>query len=93
MRQDKGRRVGKTTAQLLKGIKTVNDILARDNVNGILNALDKAKPHIQDLIVIYIDRRNNRKYWNGTDDTTKPIATWMLETTKLELLNDDSEED
>jgi hypothetical protein len=72
---------------------TVNDLLARDDVNGILADLDKEKPNIQDLVVVYIDRRDNRYYAKWTEATLVSTAVWMLESTKLDLLNANCEED
>lgn len=71
---------------------TVNDLLARDDVNGILADLDKVKPNVQDLIVIYVDAES-RYHWQITNSTLVSTATWMLESTKLDLLNTNSEED
>ena len=76
----------------LPKIKTVNDLLTRDDINGILADLDEAKPDISDLIVIYVDKDKNR-YFLTTEDTLTSTATWMLESTKLDVIMEDTEEE
>jgi hypothetical protein len=76
----------------LPKVKTVNDLLTRDDINGILADLDQEKPNISDLIVIYMDRRDHKYHWTITDGTLVSTATWMLESTKLDLLIEDTEE-
>lgn len=73
-------------------ITTVEDILARDDVNEILGELNKVKPDISDLIVIYYDKENNRWNFKITGDTLSSTLIWMLEVTKNDILNYDSEE-
>jgi len=72
----------------LPKVKTINDLLTRDDINGILADLDKAKPNISDLIVIYMDKDKNR-YFLTTEDTLVSTATWMLEGTKLDVILED----
>jgi len=79
------------SARLTK-VKTINDLLTRDDINGILADLDKAKPNISDLIVIYMDKDKNR-YFLTTEDTLVSTATWMLEGTKLDVINEELEDD
>ncbi len=93
VRSDKGKKVGMTTAQLLRRVTTINDLLARDDVNGILKNLDGIKPNITDCIVIYIDKRDKKRYWQATEETTRALATWMLESTKLDILMIDDKEE
>lgn len=75
-----------------KRITTIEDMLARDDVNDILRDLDKDKPNISELLVIYLDRRDGKLYYQVTKETLVPLATWMLEATKLEMLSDEEEE-
>ena len=82
---------GKNTKPI-RPVTTINDLLTRDDVNGILTALDKVKPDITDLIVIYMDKRDNKYHQQITDGTLVSTATWMLESTKLDLLNEEVEE-
>lgn len=75
----------------LTKVKTVNDLLARDDINGIINDLNDIKPDIEHLVVIYSDK-NGERSWIMTEDTMASMATWLLETTKMDLLiqaNDD----
>ena len=80
------------SAKIPKRVMTVNDILARDDVNGILADLDKLKPDIKTLIAIYLDNKDNEYHWRITDGTWVSTATWMLESTKLDLLNSEDDE-
>ncbi len=70
---------------------TVSDLLARDDVNGILSDLDEVKPHIKDAVIIYLDKRDNSYYWQMTNGTLISTAVWMLESTKLDILTSDTE--
>lgn len=76
-----------------KRITTVDDLLTRDNVNEVFNDLNEVKPHIKDAIVIFIDRRDNQRYYSTTKDTMLSTAVWLLEATKNDLLNDEDGED
>lgn len=94
-RRQNPKRVGLTTKQLIKRTKritTVEDILARDNVNDILVHLDKVKPNISDLIVVYYDKEGNGWDCQITEDTLISTATWLLESAKLALLNENEDE-
>ncbi len=68
-----------------KKITTVNDLLTRDDINDILANLDKVKPDIKDLLVIYVDKENTH-HWQTSDSTLLSTAVLMLESTKLELM-------
>ncbi len=65
---------------------TINDLLTKDDINGILADLEKIKPNIKDLIVIYMDK-NNKYSWQITGNTLESLAVWLLESVKLDLLN------
>ena len=69
---------------------TVSDLFTRDDVNDILANLNKIKPNINGCIVIYLDK-NDRYSWQMTKDLKLATATWMLESTKLDILNEDFE--
>ncbi len=71
---------------------TINDLLMKDDVRGVFNEIEKVKPYIKDCIVIYIDSRDGLKHGQITDDTPVSLATWMLEVTKLDMLNAESED-
>ena len=76
----------------LPKVKTINDLLTRDDINGILADLDESKPNISDLIVIYMDKNKNRCF-QITENTLNSTATWLLETTKLDVIMEDTEEE
>ncbi len=80
-------------AKMLKGVKTLNDLMARDDVNGILQDLDIAKPNITDLVVVYIDRRDKKYRWQATEDTLTSTAVWLLECAKQDFINIGNEDD
>ena len=91
--QSKGRSHRIPNSARITKVETVNDLLTRDDINGILADLDKEKPNISDLIVIYLNKDDKRCYFQITEDTLTDRATWMLESTKLDVLNEDLEED
>lgn len=72
----------------LPKVKTLNDLFTRDDINGMLADLAKEKPNISDLLVIYLDKRDNKYYFQVTDNTLIPTAIWLLESTKLNLLDE-----
>ncbi len=76
--------------KLPKRITTINDLLASDEINTILSALDKEKPNIVDLIVIITNKEGDYS-WTITKHSKTSTATWMLESTKLDILSDDSD--
>ncbi len=84
------RRVAQST-KLIR-VKTINDLLARDDINGILADLDQKKPNISDMIVIYLDKETQKYHFQITEKTLVSTATWMLESTKLDILNSEDEE-
>ena len=67
---------------------TINDLLARDDVNGIIENLNEVKPNITAALVIYLDK-DNICHYQGTEDTLESTLVWMLETTKLNLIDRD----
>jgi hypothetical protein len=74
---------------------TVEDLLARNEINIILDDLDKKKPEIKDMLVIYTDKAGNRSFIL-TEDTLISTATWMCEATKYDIMlenTDDLEEE
>lgn len=73
-------------------ITTVSDLLTTDDVNGILSDLNKVKHNISDLIVIYLDKETKRYSFQITANTLVTTVTWMLESTKLDVLEEDDEE-
>jgi hypothetical protein len=77
---------------LLKDIGYIEDVLSLDSVNNIMRDLDKIKPHISDMVVIWLDKRDNRYYYQFTPETLSSTATWLLENTKLDVLNNEDSE-
>ncbi len=77
----------------IKRATSINDLLTRDDVNGILAWLEKVKPNIQDLIVIYNDNEDGKTHFKTTGETLESLAVWMLETVKLDLMNFEGGED
>ena len=83
--------VGATKRKRSRRVTTIEDILARDDVNGILQELDKEKPHISDMLVIWLDKREGQFYYQMTDGTKVSTATWLLEATKFDVISEDTE--
>ena len=72
----------------------VEDLLASSDVNDILEDLNKLKPHISDLLVIYVDRRTGRWSYECNDDLLTSKAVWLLESVKFDFIqiNEDDDE-
>ena len=80
---------------ILKGIKkaqSFSDLLSRDEINDILSKLDEVKHDISDMIVIYMNKKEERYYYMITSDSLSSMITWMLESTKFDILKGDEEE-
>lgn len=75
----------------LPKVNTINDLFARADINSIINELDKEKPNMSDLIVIWLDKNDKTFYFSITEDTFTSTAVWMLEGTKLDVLSEDTE--
>lgn len=95
-RENKDRTIPNPLASKVKLSKrrkvTINDLFTRDDVNTILADLDKIKPDISDIIVIYIDKNDNRYHWQVAGGTTVSTAVWMLESAKFDFLSQSEEE-
>ncbi len=74
-------------AQLAR-VKTINDLFADDEINGILKDLQEMKPDIGSIIVLYIDKRDNRLHWTYNDGILQSTAVWMLESAKMDFLKE-----
>ena len=77
----------------LPKVKTINDLLTRDDINGMLADLDKEKPNISDLIVIYLNKDTKKYNFQITEDTLNTTAVWLLQQANQDVLNDDTEEE
>lgn len=71
----------------------IEDLLAMDNVNDVLQEIDNTKPHISDILVIYIDKRDNQIYFEPTKETLRSLLVFMMESVKLTLLTEDDEDE
>lgn len=76
----------------LSKIKTVDDLLASDNINEMLRDLDKQKSNISDLLIIYTEK-DGSSYYDCTPHTLKSLAVYMLEDTKLSLMDSEKEDE
>ncbi len=75
----------------IKRATSINDLLARDDVNGILDDLNKVKPNIKNLVVIYTDSTDSQRHFKITEGTLESLVIWMLETTKIDILNNEED--
>ncbi len=71
-------------------ITTMNDILARDDVNDILENLDKRKDSLSALVVIAVDRSGETAYF--TTEQTLSELVYRLEEMKFTYMNDTEED-
>jgi len=70
---------------------TVNSLLAQDDVNVILSTLDKLKPDITHVIVIY-ETSDNVRHFNFSEMAVSH-AMGLLELTKQDLYQEHYEDD
>lgn len=82
----------KTSSKITK-VKTVADMLTRDDINQMMRDLEKEKPNISDLIIVYMEKETNNFYFQVTKDTLASTAVYMLECTKLDIINEDFDEE
>jgi hypothetical protein len=74
----------------LRRAKSCSDILAQDDVNGILNDLADYKSDMDDLIVIWTDKKGDL-WFQTTKGIKESTALWMMEITKQDILNEGDE--
>lgn len=79
-------RISKPT-RIPKSIKTVDDLLAKDDINGMIADLTKLRGKIKDLVIIYTINDTENYAYSISDETLISKATWLLESTKLHMLN------
>ena len=78
--------------RVVKRITTVEDILAQDDVNGLLADLEEKKPDINEMMVIYTDREGDI-HWRFSSDVIRTAdAVYWLEVAKTGILSDEDEE-
>jgi len=82
---------GQATKTKRRRITTVQDILAKDDVNTIMAHLHKAKPEMESLIAIYNDGETTR--WEITEGTPLSDIICQLEDVKISLLTGNWVED
>ena len=71
----------------LKTSKSINDFLAKDDITDILQLLERKQLEITDCILLYKTRDGGISYIM-TGDILLSNATYMLECTKFDILND-----
>ena len=74
-----------------KDLTTVNDILKTDDIKDALKVLSGELPYIDDLVIIYTDKRDGKPYTITLDSLEIRTAVWMFESVKLALLNQTEE--
>jgi hypothetical protein len=70
-------------------ITTVGDILAKDDVQGILGVLEKHKAKIKDIVVVIVDEKDFIRYLCSVSPAE---MVYLMEHAKLMSLKDDEEE-
>ena len=78
-----------------KDLTTVNDILKADDIKDALKVLAEESPYIDDLVIIYTDKRDGKPRTITLDNTEVRTVVWMFESVKSALLNqtDTNDED
>jgi hypothetical protein len=74
-----------------KDLTTVNDIFKTDDIKDALKLLAEESPYIDDLVIIYTDKRDGKPYTITLDSLEIRTAVWMFESVKLALLNQTEE--
>ena len=70
-----------------KDLTTVNDIFKTDDIKDALKLLAEEVPYIDDLVIIYTDKRDGKPRTITLDSLEIRTAVWMFESVKLALLN------
>lgn len=76
--------------RLPRSIKTVDDLLSRDDVNEAIESLISKKRNIKQLITIYV--KDDDSYGIITSEMTNCDILWYLENAKNDILNPQEEE-
>ena len=71
---------------------TVDQILGVDEINDLINNTIDAVPNIEDLIIIFTDKRDGMVYHAGTSETMASKAHWMLDTVDDRVMHPKFEE-
>lgn len=77
----------KPTTKTRRRITTIDDILATDSVNEILEKIIKEKANIGNLIVIYTDKRDDTYHCQTSENTTFGQAITLLEEVKFDWMS------
>ncbi len=78
-------------SHLPKSVRTIDDVLARDDVNSILANIASRKPHITGIIAIVLEDDNSATSYYSEMPLAKIV--WHLERLKLDLLQDEDEQE
>ena len=76
-----------------KNLTTVNDVLKADDIKDALKVLAEESPYIDDLVIIYTDKRDGKPRTITLDSMEVRTAVWMFESVKLALLSMTEEEE
>ena len=74
-----------------KDLTTVSDMFKTDDLKDALKVLAEESPYIDDLVIIYTDKRDGKPYTITLDSLEIRTAVWMFESVKLALLNQTEE--
>lgn len=75
-----------------KDLTTVNDILKADDIKDALKVLAEESPYIDDLVIIYTDKRDGKPRTITLDSIEVRTIVWMFQSVQLALLNQTEEE-
>lgn len=75
-----------------KDLTTVNDILKADDIKDALKVLAEESPYIDDLVIIYTDKRDGKPRTITLDTIEIRTIVWMFQSVQLALLNQTEEE-
>ena len=72
-------------------VETVDDLLAKDDINGILQDVAKERANIQDIIVIY-NTKDDVIFWHCNQDILVSKANYMLDVAKYDIMKEGDDE-
>ena len=72
--------------KLPRKIKTINDLLARDDINEFLADMDNEKANIKQALIIYV-RRDGSYSWEISEGIPDATVLGLLEQMKYDILS------
>ena len=75
--------------KLPRKVKTINDVLARDDINKFLADMDNEKANIKQALIIYV-RRDDSYSWEISEGIPDATVLGLLEQMKYDILSENT---